>query len=943
MNKKLINIFLIIFVCVLQQTPITDALCTSQLKHSKYCSYLKQIELNELINLSLNDSSISIDLNKHVENINDNLANEIIYVYHTHSDSNKNDENQNLFDDLFEFKISNSAFKFSFNKQKIIDSKSIIINNLLDKTVKFKLVNNKNESTLPCYIIIDFYLLESVSATLINDNNKNTFVYYETFINDINSIKREQLEIDLKYVLPEWCEQRYSIGCFKCDTNLTLMISNDILQIESNKKTNLNNKLIFEDLIVQIDQELEDVDYSSSSKTTFLNIRIYNDLNLIDLKSKYRQRRYSNQKKSDNKYVSSLGNKQQQAPVSSLSSSSNNNNNANSNTLKLAINEDTIGLQTKLKVYDYVWSDYQLNASDYVKERIQLIAPDNPILNITKPFDYEIGGAEHNFQIIFTRKSDKQRPIIDKKSITIKVLDINDEPPVWKMDEPVPYTAVVERDPRPGLLVFEFIAHDPDKNSEIVYTLHSKSPNTSRLVMQGGKLYTEGGAPFQHDTYKILVSAHDSKAASSSSISKSSMMNSVSSTKPQEIFAELIIIVGKKAPQFYQTEYKVNISENSPIGYNVVQMRAKSFNPDPFNKKHLRYSLVNKQNQQSDEFSIYSENGTVILARKVDYETEVREYNLIVHVTEQSGWLLTSSAKLNIYIEDYNDNAPQFTLSEYVRAQPVPEDLNTDTFIIQVEVQDRDSSENSEIKWQVSNPNFYVVPFSDTDSTRAKIYNSRRLDFEIPQHMYRFDVIACDKGQPSLCASAKVSVSISNVNDEKPKFDQKVILATLDENVPSGAYVTTVQATDGDGDRIFFKLKDESGPFEINRESGIVKVKADQKINPKEDYYNLTIYAEDDGSCCCQTPNSAAANNKVQLKYLQVNPNCKSKTNREEATLVIKIRDINDHAPKFHYCDSYSRTAQVEEEKPIGTNVIQVEAKDNDKGNYLLLKFSIFQ
>jgi len=36
------------------------------------------------------------------------------------------------------------------------------------------------------------------------------------------------------------------------------------------------------------------------------------------------------------------------------------------------------------------------------------------------------------------------------------------------------------------------------------------------------------------------------------------------------------------------------------------------------------------------------------------------------------------------------------------------------------------------------------------------------------------------------------------------------------------------------------------------------------------------------------------------------------KTNREETTLVIKIRDVNDHAPKFADCDSYSRVAKVE-------------------------------
>ena len=160
-----------------------------------------------------------------------------------------------------------------------------------------------------------------------------------------------------------------------------------------------------------------------------------------------------------------------------------------------------------------------------------------------------------------------------------------------------------------------------------------------------------------------------------------------------------------------------------------------------------------------------------------------------MHVTEQSGWLLSSSTQLNIYVSDYNDNAPQFTLSEYVRNQAVPEDLAADTFIIQVEVQDRDSNINSDMEWKVSNPNFYVKPYSNHNTKLARVYNKHNLDFEIPQHMYRFDVIACDRGSPSLCASAKISVPVSNVNDEKPKFDQRVILASLDENVPSGMFI----------------------------------------------------------------------------------------------------------------------------------------------------------
>ncbi|CAF0714325.1 unnamed protein product [Brachionus calyciflorus] len=854
------------------------------------CHTYKRISIDDLQN-----QSIEIILNsKSIEPDSPNEPKVLNNVIKTIYSEIKTNISESLFN-------NESIFNIKIKSKNSIDlsvTDHLILNELVNRTFVFDLKQN-------CDLILDFYKPNINSfiddlTSLINLNKDQSFIYIET-----NTLSTE---IGLKKLLPKITQEAYSLTCLKCNLNnrdsdsVDISVINDVLKLRV--EAFLSDSIIYNDVIILVEQ---------AENKFYILIRVFKTDNfdhlIFNIEDSKRLKRYSS---NHLKFIQSPNNK------NSLLSS-----NANFNQLKpaqLAITEETVGLQTKLKIYDFVWVDYQLNASDYVKQRIQLIAPDNPILNITKPFDYETGGPMHTFQIIFTRKVDK-RVIKDVKPITIKVIDINDEPPVWKMDEPVPYTAVVERDPRPGQLVFQFLAEDPDTQSEIVYTLHSKSPNTTRLVLKEGKLFTESGPPFQYDTYKILVSAYDAKA-----VVKSSDLN-----KTQEIFAELTIIVGKKAPQFYQSEYKVNISENAPIGYNVIQMRAKSFNPDPLNKKHLRYSLQTRQGQ-SAEFSIYSENGTVILARKVDYETDLREYNLIVQVTEQSGWLLSSTARLNIYIEDYNDNAPQFTLSEYVRNQPVPEDLNPDTFIIQVEVQDRDNGRNSEIEWQVSNPNFYIRPFSDSDTSKAKIYNEGKLDFEIPQHMYRFDVIACDKGEPKLCASAKVSVPISNVNDEKPKFDQKVILATLDENVPPGAYVTTVQATDGDGDRIYFRLKDESGPFEINRESGIVKVKSDHRIDPREDYYNLTIYAEDDGSCCCAPTSTPSGNRVHKLSYNSYSPNCKVKTNREEATLVIKIKDINDHAPKFHDCDYYSKAAQVEEEKPIGTKVIQVEAKDADKG-----------
>ena len=603
--KILIFEIAILVVSVVESTP----LCIDSVSQTnRYCFFYKQIDLNK----NSNEYLIKYEPSSHLTvNSGHNKFNFKISSIHTEHQV----EAHNLpSDKIFEFTALNSSF-IQLKLDKAANGYSLI-----NKTIKFKLYQSDDEKS-KCYLVIDF--IQSA------DNNAKieSVTYYETLQYD--TISLNEVSIDLKTVIPDLiCTGKpYSVTCLRCNlspetsassshNSLALSIDNDILSLKFDTFKSSN---IYRDVYLLVSEEIEaDSVEQSAGEQFYLLVRIFNlNGNLSDFrdslifKIERRQRRFS-KKNAGNSSAPAIVNKNQNGGASL------HHHNSNFNLLKtaqLAITEEAVGLQTKLKIYDYVWMDYQLNASDYVRQRIQLIAPDNPILNITKPFDFETGGPIHNFQIIFTRKVDK-RTIKDIKPITIKIIDVNDEPPVWRMDEPVPYTAVVERDPRPGQLVFQFVADDPDTQSQIVYTLHSKSPNTTRLVMKDGKIFTEAGPPFMYDTYKILVSAYDARAANAAGTKHVSAYNQLSN-KSQEIFAELTVIVGKKAPQFYQSEYKVNISENAPIGSSVVQMRAKSFNPDPFNKKHLRYSLQTRQGQ-SAEFSIYSENGTVTLARKVN-------------------------------------------------------------------------------------------------------------------------------------------------------------------------------------------------------------------------------------------------------------------------------------------------------------------------------------
>ena len=346
------------------------------LKHeSTYCSYMKQVDLGEMRSAK----SVTFKIESKC------LGKEINGAEIAHSVS-IDGLSEELLSALFKFEVKRSSWL------EISVSDSDLLDSLDGKSIKFKLFTD--ESSL--LLTLDF------STTKLSNE---TFVFYEALSVE-REVKSEIVELELKEILSEWCEQRYSITCLKCDSNLTLMIANDILQVKPEPGQSLISSVAqsmpqstFQDLVIQIDQEAPDSTDDSDAefvkdKRTLLVIRVY------EMRDEYleRQKRFSHKKSSNASLVSSLSAKS--LPQNGLTTL---------RPAQLVINEETIGLQTKVKIYEHVWSDYQIEASDYVKERIQLIAPDNPILNITKPFDYEAGGPIHSFHIIFTRKADKRQ------------------------------------------------------------------------------------------------------------------------------------------------------------------------------------------------------------------------------------------------------------------------------------------------------------------------------------------------------------------------------------------------------------------------------------------------------------------------------------------------------------------------------------------------------
>ncbi|CAI2730250.1 unnamed protein product [Schistosoma spindalis] len=119
--------------------------------------------------------------------------------------------------------------------------------------------------------------------------------------------------------------------------------------------------------------------------------------------------------------------------------------------------------------------------------------------------------------------------------------------------------------------------------------------------------------------------------------------------------------VNDVSPIFALNEYSTSISENVPIGYRILTLKA--YDPDSDLGGLIKYSLES-HNPLTDSsllsyFKCDPETGDIFVAKQLDFES-VREYFLWAVASDQSFNSLVTRVPLHIHILDFNDNPPYF-------------------------------------------------------------------------------------------------------------------------------------------------------------------------------------------------------------------------------------------------------------------------------------------
>ncbi|XP_024919220.1 protocadherin alpha-3-like isoform X6 [Cynoglossus semilaevis] len=367
--------------------------------------------------------------------------------------------------------------------------------------------------------------------------------------------------------------------------------------------------------------------------------------------------------------------------------------------------------------------------------------------------------------------------------VEINILDINDNSPSFVEKT---YSLNISESSLTGERYFVPIAVDADIGSNSVksYKLN-ENEHFSLDVHSGG----EHGVSAE----LVLQKALDREKLSVIRL----VLTAMDGGKPQRSGSLELIVnvidVNDNIPTFSKSLYKVRVRENAPPGSLLIKLNATDL--DEGLNSVILYSFLKKGNvDPSNLFDLNSETGEITVKGTLDHE-ETPAYEVRVQAMDQGNPPRSAHAKLLIEIIDVNDNAPEILVTSLVT--PVKEDAELGTVVAFITVSDKDKGSNGAVRCRVEGS----VPFTLKSNYKHDylLVVDGPLDRE-KIHLYNITITATDEGSPSLSSHRIITVHVSDVNDNAPRFNEPVINIYVKENSPTGSVVHTVSAFDPDLD-----------------------------------------------------------------------------------------------------------------------------------------------
>ncbi|XP_030835681.1 cadherin-23 isoform X4 [Strongylocentrotus purpuratus] len=432
---------------------------------------------------------------------------------------------------------------------------------------------------------------------------------------------------------------------------------------------------------------------------------------------------------------------------------------------------------------------------------------------------------QYNFLVTVLDNGSPQQAGNPPATVTINILDVNDEPPVLDRNS---YEFTVSEDVNFNTFVGQVTATDPDLSGTLTYTFVPADPDFSYI---SGTIRTNTQLDAnQQQVYQMTVFASDG------------VQNSQSA--PVTIN---VLDVNNQAPSFGLGTYVKSLPEDSPFQTLVVDLNATD--PDNGNTGLIIYSFESLSRTQGP-FTVDPYTGVVEISTTAGLDRETQdEYTMIVIAVDQpaSGQPMTGTATVSVIVTDVNDNAPTFRDISY--EESIFENHPLGSNILTVQADDPDLGVNAVVLYRIisgNNNNLFNV-----DGQGNINLGSTPLDREM-QDQYFLIVQAYNSDLSVGTNEVPVIINILDINDVTPLFQQQnYYRPDLSENSPSGTPVLQVFAQDQDLDLagdVQYSLIGNPNFLTINSDTGVISVNGPIADLSGSRNFTMTVRATDQAS-----------------------------------------------------------------------------------------------
>ncbi|XP_015746232.2 cadherin-like protein 26, partial [Python bivittatus] len=323
--------------------------------------------------------------------------------------------------------------------------------------------------------------------------------------------------------------------------------------------------------------------------------------------------------------------------------------------------------------------------------------------------------------------------------------------------------------------------------------------------------------------------------------------------------------INDNAPEFLHREFNINIKENHNKNEPVFIITATDKDQEGTANSEVAYFLLSQTPHLNPSlFTMDSSSGLIHITGCLDYEAD-RTFKLLIRASDHGSPSLSSTATINIALEDSNNNLPVFIQENY--HTDVPEGTTKDD-ILRLKVEDKDSPNTRAwrakytIKSGNKRGNFAIV--TDLKTNEGVLSVIKPLVYDSPSVRILVIVVEneepfflCERGLVSIIAPpqlSEVSVSI-NVTDQNdaPQFNPPIL--NRQEGIKAGTRLVQYEAQDSHTaqDKLRYKIvSDPGGWVKISDTRGVVTTakildRESPFVNNRTYTYTIVIHAIDDG------------------------------------------------------------------------------------------------